>query len=99
MALKERYGIEHAESIKSPVGVAYTYDPIHILARAIAKAGSTDRRKVRDALERLGPYDGPVRRYDWPFTPQRHDALTPQQAFMTRYTASDTLLPLPWRKK
>ena len=29
---------------------------------------------MRDALERLGPYDGLIRRYAQPFTPARHEA-------------------------
>jgi branched-chain amino acid transport system substrate-binding protein len=97
-ALKTRYGIPEAEKIKSPVGVAQAYDLTHILARAIDKAGSTNRRKIRDALEKLGPYDGLVRRYNPPFAPDRHDALTPGDVFMARYTAEDTLVPMPWRK-
>lgn len=97
-ALKSRYGIATAEDIDSPVGVAHAYDLTHILARAINKAGSTDRRKIRDALENLGPYDGLVRRYDKPFTPDRHDALSADQVFMARFNAQGGLIPVPWRK-
>jgi branched-chain amino acid transport system substrate-binding protein len=46
-ALKQRYGITSAEAVVSPVGVAHAYDLTHILARAINKAGSTDRSKIR----------------------------------------------------
>jgi len=49
---------------------------MHLLARAIDKAGSTDRVAIRDALEKLRPYEGLVRRYDKPFTPEGHDALS-----------------------
>jgi hypothetical protein len=52
---------------------------------AIEKAGSTDRRKVRDALEHLGRYEGLIRVYDPPFTPARHEALSPENVFMARY--------------
>lgn len=97
--LKSRYGVAGAEAVKSPVGVAHAYDLTHLLARAINKAGSTDRRKVRDALERLGPYDGLVKRYDKPFTADRHDALSPAEVFMARYDGNDVLLPIPWSKK
>ncbi len=98
-ALKQRYGITSAEAVVSPVGVAHAYDLTHILARAINKAGSTDRSKIRDALENLGPYDGLVRRYDKPFAPDRHDALSADQVFMARFDAQGTLLPAPWHKK
>jgi branched-chain amino acid transport system substrate-binding protein len=93
-ALKERYGLADAERIVSPVGIAHAYDLTHLLARAIDRADSTDRRRIRDALEHLGPYDGLVRRYARPFTPQRHDALGPEQVFMARYTTDDRLLPI-----
>jgi branched-chain amino acid transport system substrate-binding protein len=98
-ALKQRYGITSAEAVVSPVGVAHAYDLTHILARAINKAGSTDRSKIRDALENLGPYDGLVRRYDKPFAPDRHDALSADQVFMARFDAQGTLIPVPWHKK
>lgn len=92
-ALKQR-GIERAEDVLSPVGVAHAYDLVHLVAQAIRKAGSTDRAKVRSALEQLGPYQGLVRRYAKPFTPQNHDALSSGQAFMARFTADDKLIPL-----
>ena len=98
-ALKQRYGITSAEAVVSPVGVAHAYDLTHLLARAINKAGSTDRSKIRDALERLGPYDGLVRRYDKPFAPDRHDALSADQVFMARFDAQGALIPVPWHKK
>ena len=98
-ALKQRYGITSAEAVVSPVGVAHAYDLTHILARAINKAGSTDRSKIRDALENLGPYDGLVRRYDKPFAPDRHDALSADQVFMARFDAQGALIPVPWHKK
>jgi len=94
--MAERYGISSAEAVESPVGVAHAYDLTHLLARAVEQAGSTNRDRVRDALEALGPYDGLVRRYDPPFTAERHDALSPENVFMARYTASGLLVPLPW---
>lgn len=97
--LKTRYGIADARDVQSPVGVAHAYDLMHLLARAIDKAGSTDRRKIRDALEHLGPYAGLVRYYRRPFTPNRHDALSPDQAFMARYAADGALVPIPWSKR
>jgi len=97
-ALKSRYGIENEKSIQSAVGIAHAYDLTHILARAINKAGSTDRSKIRDALEQLGPYNGLVRRYSRPFTPTRHDALSQEQVFMARFTSDGTLIPIPWTK-
>jgi branched-chain amino acid transport system substrate-binding protein len=93
-ALKQRYGVESAERVKSPVGVAHAYDLTHLLAKAITRAGSADRGKVRVAMEQLGPYDGLVQRYAKPFSADRHDALSPANIFMARYGADDLLKPL-----
>ena len=97
-ALKARYGIQSAHTLQSPVGVAHAYDLTHLLARAINKAGSTDRRKIRDALERLEPYDGLILHYASPFSATRHDALSPNQVFMARYTEDGSLIRIPWSK-
>lgn len=93
-AAKDLFGIENAHQLRSPVGVAHAYDLTHLLAQAINEAGSTDRKKVRDAMERLGPYKGLVRNYAMPFTADRHDALSPANIFFARYTVDDMLIPL-----
>jgi branched-chain amino acid transport system substrate-binding protein len=93
-ALQRKYGVAGAADVKSPAGVAHAYDLMHLLVRAIAQAGSTDRARVRSAMEQLGPYDGVVRRYERPFTAQRHDALTPAQIFFARYLPGDRLAPV-----
>jgi len=95
MAAERRlYQIENATQLRSPVGVAHAYDLMHLLALAIDKAGSTERRKVRDALEQLGPYQGLVQNYRQPFAPDRHEALSAANIFFARYTADDVLIPL-----
>jgi len=98
-ALKKNYQIPSGEYVKSPVGVAHAYDLMHLLAKAIDKAGSTDRRKIRDALENLGPHEGLVQRYARPFTSERHDALSIRNIFFARYTADDILMPIKTRTK
>lgn len=97
-ALKAKHRVTDARTLQSPVGVAHAYDLTHLLARAINKAGSTDRRKIRDALEQLEPYDGLIQYYAQPFTPQRHDALSPEQAFMAHYDEDGALMRIPWSK-
>lgn len=93
-ALKQRYGISSTDQIKSPVGVAHAYDLTHLLARAINKAGTTKRARIRDALEQLPPYEGLVRHYHVPFSPDRHEALTEDNILFARYTADDRLIPI-----
>jgi branched-chain amino acid transport system substrate-binding protein len=85
-ALEKRYGVQDAAHVLSAGGVAAAYDLTHLLARAVQKAGSTDRRAVRKALEELSAYDGAVKRLPRPFTPDRHEALGPEDLFMARFT-------------
>lgn len=94
LALKTKYQINAADQVKSPVGVAHAYDLTHLLAKAVNRAGSTDRAKIRDALEKLGAHDGLVQRYPKPFTTDRHDALSADNVFFARYTADDKLIPI-----
>lgn len=76
---------EGVKDIIAPAGVAHAYDLVHMLARAIAAAGTTDRDAVRDALENLDVYPGLVRDYAPPFTAHRHDALNRSDYRMARY--------------
>jgi len=85
--------VRRIEDVQGPVGVAHAYDLTHILARAIDLAGSTDRRAVRDALERVRSHQGLVKDYAPPFTPARHEALGPEQLLMARYRADGVLVP------
>jgi branched-chain amino acid transport system substrate-binding protein len=85
--------IRKIEDIKGPVGVAHAYDLTRILARAIDLAGSTDRKAVRAALERVGRFDGLIKTYDPPFTPERHEALGLQELLLARYRADGVLVP------
>jgi branched-chain amino acid transport system substrate-binding protein len=89
-----RSGAGAADALKSPVGLAQAYDLVQILARAVELAGSTDRRLVRDALERVRYDDGLVRRYGQPFTPARHEALGPEDLFLARWDDRGVLVPV-----
>ena len=88
------FNINSFSEVKSPCGLAHAYDLTRILAMAIEKAGSTDRKKVRDALERLGRYEGLIRVYDPPFAPARHEALSPENVFMARYDTKGMISPI-----
>ena len=90
-----QHGVAAIESLESPVGVAHAYDMTHIVAKAIDRAGSTDRAALRDALEQVPFHDGLVRLYAPPFTPTRHEALGSAQLLMARYRADGVLAPVP----
>jgi branched-chain amino acid transport system substrate-binding protein len=81
-----------AAQIKSPVGVAHAYDLTQILALAINRAGSTDRKAIRDALEHLGSYRGLIKQYRPPFTPGRHEALSVEDVFMARFADDGSIV-------
>jgi branched-chain amino acid transport system substrate-binding protein len=73
--------------------VAHAYDAVHLLAKAIQLAKSSDRSAVRHALENLPAHQGLVRRYAPAFTANRHEALDGQQLLMARYRADGVLVP------
>jgi len=82
-ALKDKYGVKGPEEVIAPVGTANAYDGLHLVALAIAQAGSADGSKVRDALENLkAEYKGLIKTYKRPFTPDQHDALTDDDYIM-----------------
>ena len=87
--------IRHIDEIRAPVGVAHAYDMAHILARAINLARSTDRTKIRAALENVREYRGLIRLYKPPFTASRHEALGADELLMTRYRKDGVLVPVP----
>jgi branched-chain amino acid transport system substrate-binding protein len=81
--LKDKYGVKGPEEVIAPVGTANAYDGMHLVALAIAQAGSDDGAKVRDALENLkAEYKGLIKTYKRPFTPEQHDALTDDDYIM-----------------
>ena len=84
--MKKYPQIKGPEDVFAPVGTANAYDAMHLMALAIAQAGSTDGDKVREALEDLkGKYEGLIKTYDHPFSKTGHDALGPTDYIMVRY--------------
>ena len=92
--LKLVTGSDDPRKVVSPVGVAHAYDLVHLLAKAIQQAKTTDRPAVRKALENLGPHQGLVRQLDKPFTAKRHDALTINEVFMARFADDGAIEPI-----
>jgi branched-chain amino acid transport system substrate-binding protein len=88
--VKQRFGID-VEQLRAQLGFAHAYDLMHLLAKAINQAGSTDRAAIRHAMERLEAHEGLVRRYAQPFTPQRHEALDASFARMARFDRDGNL--------
>lgn len=91
-AANRQFGVPDARHILSPVGMAHAYDLMRILAKAIDKAGTTDRAAVRNALEEIKSYNGLIKDYKPPFSAERHEALGPEEVFMARYDVDGAIL-------
>lgn len=87
-----RFRCRDAREIIAPVGTAHAYDLVQLLRRAIERVGSTERSRVRDALEQLPHHDGLVRNYRPPFTPDRHDALDDSDFRLARYAVDGAIV-------
>lgn len=83
-----------ARDVFAPAGTAHAYELVHLLAAAIRSAGTTDRRAVRRAMEELPEFDGLIRHYEPPFTPERHDALSIEDFHMARFDDSGVIVPV-----
>jgi branched-chain amino acid transport system substrate-binding protein len=79
-AYKKKY---NTERIPSAVSAAQGYDSMHLLANAIAQAGTTEGPKVKAALENLSqPYEGAIATFNKPYSATDHEAIHKQQVVM-----------------
>lgn len=93
-ALKKKYpAIQSLADVTPAVGIANAYDAMHLTALAIAKAGSTEGPKIRDAYYNIDSYDGLIKKYVKPFSPANQDALTSEDYIFT-YFKEGQILPL-----
>jgi branched-chain amino acid transport system substrate-binding protein len=93
-ALKAKYPeIKTLADVTPAVGIANAYDGMHLMALAIAKAGSTEGPKIREAFYALDKYEGLIKTYNKPFTPANQDALTSDDYLFT-YFKEGEILPL-----
>src|ERR1700716_129774 len=73
-ALKKKYPeIKSLADVTPAVGIANAYDAMHLTALAIANAGSTEGPKIRQAFHAIDKYEGLIKTYSTPFTPENHD--------------------------
>jgi len=92
-ALDEKYGLSGPEEILAPVGVANSYDAMHLAALAVDTAGSTDGSAVREAFFDLPTYEGLIKTYETPFTPDDHDALSEDDYILVQWEG-DQIVPI-----
>lgn len=86
--------IDSAEDIPSQVGFAHGYDLVHIVAEAIEIAGTTNRERVRDALEQVRDYKGLTKYFEQPFAASSHEALMPTDVFLGRIQSNGSVVPV-----
>jgi branched-chain amino acid transport system substrate-binding protein len=79
----EKYKITDPTQIPFPSFLGNSYDATHMIALAVKQAGGTDGEKLHSALESLGTYDGLLKTYNNPFSPDHHEALEPKDYEMT----------------
>ncbi len=86
------YSYKNKDEIKAASGVAQAHDLIHLLVMAIEKAKSTDRKKVKEALEDLPSYDGITKKYKRAFSSDRHDAYDESDFFMAKFSSDGKII-------
>jgi branched-chain amino acid transport system substrate-binding protein len=98
-ALKKKYpDIKTAGDVTPAVGVANAYDAMHLVALAIEKAGSTDGDAIRQGFYKIDRYDGLIKTYTKPFTPDNHDAIGADDYVWTRFIG-DEIVPVEMASK
>ncbi len=92
-ALKAKYPINSLADVMPATGIANAYDALHLAALAMAKAGSNDGTAIRDALYQIDSYDGLIKTYEKPFSPENHDALGAKDYIFTHFVKGE-IIPL-----
>lgn len=84
--LKKTFPAIKSEADVTPaVGIANAYDAMHLSALAIKNAGTTDGPAIRKGFYAITEYDGLIKKYKAPFSPERHDALGASDYLFTRF--------------
>ena len=84
-AMQAKYGIKTPADVLAPVGTANAYDAMHLVARAIEKARSTDGEAIRKAMYEIEGYAGLIKTYNKPFGPNDHEGLGPDDYIMVKF--------------
>lgn len=77
--------IKSEADVTPAVGIANAYDAMHLVALAIKNAGSTEGPAIRQGFYDIDTYEGLIKTYTKPFTPEQHDALGPSDYVFTKF--------------
>ncbi len=88
--LKAKYPeIKGPADVTPAVGVANAYDAMNLVAMAISLAKSTEGPAIREAMYKIGQYDGLIKTYKTPFTPENQDALNQDDYLFTHFVGNE----------
>jgi branched-chain amino acid transport system substrate-binding protein len=91
-ALKKKYpDIKGPGDATPAVGIANAYDAMQLVALAIEKAGNTKGDAIREGFYKIDKYDGLIKTYVKPFTPENHDAINENDYVWTRFIGNEIL--------
>lgn len=97
-ALMAKYpDIKGAGDVTPAVGVANAYDGMMLAAEAIKIAGKLDGPSIREGFYKIGSYDGLIKKFNKPFTPDNHDAVNENDYVWTQFI-DNQILPVGMKK-
>ena len=97
-ALMAKYpDVKGPGDVTPAVGVANAYDAMMLSAEAIKAAGKTDGPAVREGFYKVGRYEGLIKTYQKPFTPDNHDAVNENDYVWTQFI-DNQILPVGMKK-
>lgn len=83
--LQEKYDVSGPQDVIAPVGTANAYDAMNLVALALETAESLDGPTLREAFYNLPTYEGLIKTYDQPFSPNNHDALSEDDYILVQW--------------
>mgnify|MGYP003651682011 CR=1 FL=1 len=85
-SLKDKFPeIQDLADVTPAVGIANAYDAMHLTAMAIEEAGSTDGPAIRQGYYDIESYEGLIKQYSSPFSPEQHDAVGAEDYVFTHF--------------
>jgi branched-chain amino acid transport system substrate-binding protein len=97
-ALMAKYpDVKGPGDVTPAVGVANAYDAMMLSAMAITKAGSLDGDAIREGYYKIDRYEGLIKSYSKPFTPDNHDAVNENDYVWTQFI-DNQIFPVGMKK-
>jgi branched-chain amino acid transport system substrate-binding protein len=97
-ALRKKYpDIKGPGDVTPAVGVANAYDAMMLTAMAIQNAGSIEGPRIREGYYKIARYEGLIKTYDRPFSPDSHDAVSENDYVWTQFI-DNQILPVGMKK-